>query len=62
MRKLLLYQKHSIREYWIVNPTANTVMVYNFAKDNFTAYSFDDTVPVGIYNGDLSICISELLK
>lgn len=62
MRKLLLYQKHGVREYWIVNPTVNTVMVYNFAKDDFTAYSFNDTVPVGIYDEELFICISELLK
>ncbi|MCI9592399.1 MAG: Uma2 family endonuclease [Lachnospiraceae bacterium] len=62
MRKLLLYQKHDVKEYWIVNPAASTVMVYNFAKDNFTAYSFDDKIPVGIYNNELSICISELLK
>lgn len=62
MRKLLLYQKHGVREYWIVNPITNITIVYSFEKDNFSAYSFDNTIPVGIYNEELSICISELLK
>lgn len=62
LKKLLLYQKHGVREYWIVNPETGSVMVYSFEKDNSAPYSFENIIPVGIYDGQLSICVAELLK
>lgn len=62
LKKLLLYQKNGVQEYWIVNPAARNITVYIFGSDDFAIYSFEDHVPVGIYNNNLSICISELLK
>ncbi len=61
LKKLLLYQKNGVREYWIVNPDTRTVMVYGFGKDSFDTFTFEDAVPVGIY-GDLLITIDKLLS
>lgn len=62
LKKMWLYQKSSVREYWIVNPKTENIMVYTFAEDSSASYSFADSIPVGIYNGQLSICIADLLK
>lgn len=61
LKKLWLYQKYNVREYWIVNPATKSVMVYDFKNGESASYSFDDQIPVAIYNSDLKICISELL-
>lgn len=61
LKKLLLYQKHGVREYWIVNPSAKSVMVYDFEHGDSAGYSFDDQIPSAIYDFDLKICISDLL-
>lgn len=61
LKKLWLYQKHNVREYWIVNPSAKSVMVYDFEHGDSAGYSFDDQIPSAIYGSDLKICISELL-
>lgn len=59
--KLFKYRAAGVREYWIVNPTTQTVNVYDFEKKEKTCqYSFDDDIPVCIYE-DLTICISKLL-
>lgn len=52
--KLMKYQEAGVREYWIVNPAKEQIMVYQF--DNGTIkeveqYSFTEDVPVGIYEG-----------
>ncbi len=62
LRKLLLYRKSGVREYWIVNPATQTVNVYVFEDNNSASYSFKDSVPVEIYQGELTVCIEELLK
>ncbi len=61
IRKLAKYNDAGVREYWIVNPMKDTVMVYVFG-DNWESnqYSFDDDIPVYIYSG-LRIRIRELL-
>ena len=61
LKKLLLYQKHGVREYWIVNPSAKSVMVYDFEHGDSAGYSFADKIPSAIYDFDLKICISDLL-
>ncbi len=62
-RKLSLYKDSGVREYWIIDPASEKVLVYSFEKSMNTVniYSFYDTVPVGIYGGELSICIDELI-
>lgn len=61
MRKLAKYNDAGVKEYWIVNPMKNTVMVYIFGDEwEPNQYSFDDEIPVHIYP-DLSIKVGDLL-
>jgi Uma2 family endonuclease len=55
VRKLNLYDQYRVREYWIVNPIEETILVYKF--DEVTnqyaapkAYTFNDKIKVGIYD------------
>ena len=50
-KKLFKYRTAGIREYWIVDPMKQAIMVYNFEHDMFDEYSFYDKVKVGIYEG-----------
>lgn len=61
--KLQLYYTSNVREYWIVNPDRKTVTVYRLSENYIsTPYTFEDTIPVGIYENKLEINISEMLK
>ena len=63
-RKLWLYRIHGVREYWIIDPKHEKVLVYFFEESAFpNMYSFDTPIPVRIYQNaehPLSIIISEL--
>ncbi len=60
--KLFKYRTAGVREYWIVNPTTQTVNVYDFEHEKGTCqYSFQDPVPSCIYH-ELVIQFSELVK
>ena len=48
-KKLLKYGTAGVREYWIVDPMKQLIMVYNFEHDTFEQYSFSDKVKAGIY-------------
>lgn len=47
--KLFKYQTSGVREYWIVDPAKEIVTVYSFEKETMEQYSFDEDVPVGLY-------------
>lgn len=49
--KLFKYRTAGVREYWIVDPGKDFVMVYSFEKETMKQYSFGEEVPVGIYEG-----------
>ncbi len=49
--KLFKYRAAGVREYWIVDPAKEMVMVYRFEKETMEEYSFGEDVPVGIYEG-----------
>lgn len=49
--KLFKYRTAGVREYWIVDPAKEQVMVYRFEKETMEEYPFGDDVPVGIYEG-----------
>lgn len=58
--KLMKYRTYGVREYWIVDPEQERICVYDFVHDDRKEYSFEDAVPVGIYEGDLMIDFSEI--
>ncbi len=49
--KLFKYQTAGVREYWIVDPLGQKIMVYNFEKELVEHYSFGEDVPVYIFEG-----------
>lgn len=63
IKKFELYKNHGVREYWIIDPQYERVMVYRFEK-NVPAeiYAFDQNIPVGIWEGRLEIRINDLIS
>lgn len=62
MTKLFKYRTAGVREYWIVDPEEEKVLVYKFGEqEDFMRYSFDEEIPVGIYSG-FEINIADLLS
>lgn len=59
--KHFIYSQSGVREYWIVDPAKEKVVVYCYEHDSDPClYSFDSDIPVGIYEG-LTIRIKDLL-
>ena len=57
--KLLKYSSSHVREYWIVDPDKNRIIVYDLEHEDMNEYTFTDTVNVCIYP-DLSINFNNL--
>ena len=50
------YRAYGVREYWIVDPKNERIIVHDFAdKDIVNVYTFDDKIPVTIWDGDCVI-------
>lgn len=47
--KLFKYRSAGVREYWIVDPDKNRIMVYYFETDFIEDYTLSDKVKVNIY-------------
>lgn len=58
--KLFKYRNSDVREYWIVDPIKNLILVYNFDNSTSDQYTFADIVKAGIYD-DFSIDFSRSL-
>ena len=51
IRKLYYYKNAGVREYWIVDPMKQTVLVYDMEHDSAPAiYSFADKIKANIYD------------
>ena len=48
-----------MREYWIVDPSKEQIMVYDFDHEDTEQYTFQDSIKVGIYE-DLRIELGEM--
>lgn len=64
--KFFLYEKHRVKEYWIVHPSEKTVMVFELGKGNKYVrprmYAGEDKIDVGVLKGltvDLEIVFKE---
>jgi len=47
--KLFKYRTAGVREYWIVDPEKNRILVYDFESENTGDYTFSDSVKAGIF-------------
>ncbi len=54
--KLFKYKEAGVREYWIVDPPKEIVLVYRFEKKTMETYSFQEVITAGIYD-DFSMSI-----
>lgn len=60
-KKRMKYQNAGVREYWIVDPKTESVLCYFFEESNDPhAYTFDDKIPVRIYDSNLVINFAEI--
>ena len=61
--KLNKYHHAGVREFWLVDPKKQVVLVYDFKSDNYPAiYGFQSDIPVSIWNGDCKIQLQEFLE
>ncbi len=57
--KLFKYRSSGVREYWIVDPIDDRIIVYDLEHEDGDTYTFADRVKVRIYE-DLEIDFSEM--
>ena len=66
IKKLDLYERHLVTEYWIVHPVDKIVMVYKLRNDGKYGkpeiYSEEYRIKVGIFGGELSLELKTIFK
>lgn len=61
--KLSKYCNAGVREYWMVDPMKKRVFVYDFENEDFpTVYTFEDVIPVQIFDGRCKIDFREIYE
>ena len=59
--KLKKYVDADVREYWIVDPKREAVIVYNIEDDmQVCFYTFENQIPVGIFNSECIVDFKEI--
>ena len=62
-KKRMKYKDAGVREYWEIDPANRSVMVYRFGDGTkFEGYTFEDDVPVGIWNGACRVDFKKIVK
>ncbi|MBP3487432.1 MAG: Uma2 family endonuclease [Roseburia sp.] len=62
-KKLMKYMNAGVREYWILDPYQQKLIVYFFESEVCPViYGLDKPVPVGIYHGELMISFSHIAE
>ena len=52
-----------VREYWLIDPDRQKVLVYRFQKEEFPViYGFDSQIPVGIWEDGFAIDFQEVYE
>lgn len=61
IKKLSLYLDGGVKEYWILDPYKERLIIYDVKNDYIPSiHTFDEKVGVGIYDGKLKIDLSKL--
>ena len=61
--KLSKYINAGVREYWIVDPDKQKIIVYDIEHDiDVSIYGFNDEVPVALYDGKLKVDFKPILE
>lgn len=61
--KLNKYLNAGVREYWLIDPDKQTILVYDLEHDALiTIYTFHDQIPVTIWNGTCTINFQEIYE
>ena len=63
--KLDKYANAGVREYWVIDPKKETVVVYEFYEEEefemqIHIYTFENQVPVGIWDGECIVDFAEI--
>lgn len=57
------YWDSGVREYWLVDSVKKRVYVHQYEKDDLNkVYTFDDRVPVGIWNDECEVDFAEIYE
>jgi len=51
-----------VKEYWLIDPDKQKIIVYNYEKDDYSIYWFESKIPVGIWDGDCVVDFQEIYE
>ena len=57
--KAVKYAETGVKEYWLIDPDKQKIIVYDYMKDDYSIYGFESKIPVSIWDGD---CVVDFQK